>query len=424
MIDLLRIAIPFKEQFVSCGVDSLDRPVGLIDLNECALRGCKLEAGEVKYLGVGEYEVGRLRHPYESLPSSNSTLSFKIFKGGDNYWPHIEIKASPAKLLQAHNVYGSDNVKLCVETLVIAFTHALPSICDMLDFYFSELKQIDCTYMARVETEMQSRAVIQALKNLSSGQTRASRSAHETTVYWGTTSRNGKKSSHKQLKAYLKMAEVLAQITELQKVVETTEEGSWQRVQLAALQDADLQDFARNTIRFEASVMPNFLKRLGFPTRMGDFVHHCESMKNKRCPVQWLWFESWKDIFKTFEGKDVNIYNDDEVRDLLRAEFLAYTPNGKITYAKADRLFRFIRALKNEGWDEVKHTTSESTFYRNIQTISSVIPKSFLINLQTSAASNVVPLVRLINVDFNNQLPLGWVEPQSLAKQTRLRAVS
>jgi II/X family phage/plasmid replication protein len=271
---------------------------------------------------------------------------------------------------------------------------------------------------------MQSRAVIFALRNLSSGQTRASKSAHETTAYWGKDSRGGKASRHKLLKAYLKHFEVESQLKELLKVVDTTDEGSWQRRQVAALQSDTVQQFAKNNVRFEASIMPAMLNRLGFPLRVGDFVHHCESMKKTTfCPIQFLWHESWKDIFKTFEGKQVNIYNDDEVRDVLRREYATVTPTGKLSFAKADRLFRFVRSLKSEGWEEVKHTTPEPTFYRNVGLVTKVIPKAFLVNLQNSAASNVVPLIRLINVDFTKQLPVGWVEPRPLTEQRRLRAV-
>jgi phage/plasmid replication protein, gene II/X family len=134
----------------------------------------------------------------------------------------------------------------------------------------------------------------------------------------------------------------------------------------------------------------------------------------------------WEDIFKTFEGNQVNIYNDDEVRDALRANYQTVSSKGKVSYAKADRLFRFIRSLKNEGWDEVKLTTPESTFYYNINLISSVIPRAYLQNLQAHAASNVVPLIRMINVDFTKQHPQNWQEPKPLYKQFRegLRAVS
>jgi II/X family phage/plasmid replication protein len=425
MIDLLRIAIPFNENFVAGDVSN-DKISGIVDLKECHIRGCKLESGSITY-NDGQYDFESLRHPYESLPSSWSTLSFKVHAGGSTYWPFIEIKASPAKLLQGHNVFGSCDVRLCVESLVTTFSTALPAMSEMMDFRSSEIKQIDCTFTARLSSDSEARNTISALRNLSNGQTRSSKSSHDTTAYWGTKNSNGGKSAsrHKQLKAYLKHHEVQNAIKEIQAKLVKSKQDLYQR-QLDVLSSPVVQAFAENSLRFEASVMPRMLKRLGFPIHVGSFVAHCESMKARQCPIQYLWNHAWDDIFKTFEGKDVNIYDDDEIRDLLRANFSSVTKTGKTVYSKADRLFRFIRSLKSEGWDEVKATMSEPTFYRNVQEVSSLIPKSYLQNLQAQAASNVAPLIRFINVDFSKQHPETWQEPLPLYKQLRngLRAVS
>ncbi len=424
MIDMLRIAIPFNEKFV-VGDTSSERISGIIDLRECNIRGAKLESGNVTF-NDGQFDFESLRHPYESLPSSWSTLSFKIHAGGSTYWPFIEIKASPAKLLQGHNVFGSCDVRLCIESLVTTFNLALPAMCDMLDFKLSEIKAIDVTFTARLESDSEARNTISALRNLSSGQTRSSKSAHDTTAYWGTKNSTGGKSAsrYKQLKAYLKHHELQHSIKETQAKLERTKQDCYQK-QLDALNSPVVQAFAKNSLRFEATILPRMLKRLGFPLHVGSFVEHCESMSKRHCPIQYLWSVAWEDIFKTFEGKEVNIYDDDQVRELLRANYSTITATGKTVYSKADRLFRFVRSLKNEGWDEVKATTPESTFYRNIQDISAHIPKSYLQNLQAQAASNVVPLIRFINVDFAKQQPENWQEPLPLYKQLRnnLRAV-
>ncbi|QYJ87854.1 phage/plasmid replication protein, II/X family [Shewanella mesophila] len=418
MIDLLRIAIPFDEVFV-VGDTASDRISGLIDLKECNLRGAKLESGNVTF-NDGQYDFESLRHPYESLPSSWSTLSFKIHAGGSTYWPFIEIKASPAKLLQGHNVYGSDDVRLCVESLVTTFNMGMPRLAEMLDFRSAEIKQIDCTFTAHLDSEADARNIITVLRNLSSGQTRSSKSAHETTAYWGVKSSNdGQKSSRrKQLKAYLKHFELQHQIKETEHKLKITKKDVYKR-QLEAMTAPEVLAFAQNSLRFEASILPKTFKRLGFPTHVGDFVRHCENLSRRCCPIQYLWDYAWKDIFKTFEGKQVNIYNDDDVRAALRAEYFTVTKTGKTTYSKADRLFRFVRSLKHEGWDEVKATMPERTFYRTISEVSSVIPKSYLQNLQASASSNVVPLVRFVNVDFSKQHPANWHEPKPLHQQLR-----
>ncbi|MBB1477841.1 phage/plasmid replication protein, II/X family [Shewanella sp. SG41-3] len=424
MIDMLRIAIPFNEKFVA-GDTSSERISGLIDLKECHLRGAKLESGNITF-NDGQFDFESLRHPYESLPSSWSTLSFKIHQGGSTYWPFVEIKASPAKLLQGHNVFGSCDVRLCIESLVTSFTLAIPALTDMLDFKLSEIKAIDVTFTAHLESDSQARSTINALRNLSSGQTRSSKSSHDTTAYWGTKNSSGGKSAsrHKQLKAYLKHHELQHSIKETESKLERTKQDLYQK-QLDVLNSPIVSAFAKNSLRFEATILPRMLTRLGFPIHVGSFVEHCENMQKKYCPIQYLWSHAWDDIFKTFEGQHVNIYNDDEVQKVLRANYFSVTKSGKVVYSKADRLFRFVRSLKNEGWEEIKATTPEKTFYRNVKEVSDVIPRSYLQNLQAQAASNVVPLIRLINVDFSKQHPENWQEPKPLYEQLRsnLRAV-
>ncbi len=425
MIDLFRLAIPFDESFVVGGVDKSGRLSGLVNLLECGLRGAKLAAGSVTN-NDGQIDYEDLFCPYESLPSSLSSLAFKIHQGGPTYWPFVEIKASPAKLLQGHNVFGSDDVRLCLEALVTTFTLGMPRLSEMLDFKNTELKQIDCTFSAQLPNESVSRNVVHALRNISSGQTRSSKSAHATTAYWGIkSSKGGKNSRRKQLKAYLKHFELQKCIEDAKAKYKKTKDEIYLN-QLNAMQSPEVIKFAENALRFEASVMPRTLARLGFPTRMGDFVERCENFKV--CPIAYLWNEAWQDIFSTFEGAQMNIYDDEQVRKALRKQFVSTRIKeiksgrhiGKhktiISYAKADRLFRFFRSLKSEGWEEVKLTTAKNTFYDNIKLLTQVVSKAHLQNLH-SIASNVVPLVQFINVDFAKQHPENWQEPKPLHEQ-------
>lgn len=402
MIDLLRIAIPFETDFVAGSDDGSN---GLVDLKVCHSYGAKLESGQVT-IENGQAEISSLRHPYESLPSSWSTLSFKIFAGGANYWPFVEIKASPAKLLQGHNVYGSCDIELCIEAMVSSFTTAMPQFCQMLDFYSAEIKQIDCTFTAQMPDETTSRNVIHALRNISNGQTRSSKSAHDTTAYFGKGSR------HKRLKIYLKHFELQHQIKDaLAKYEKTKDELHLQQAQ--ALQQPSVLNFAKNALRFEASIMPRMFERLGFPKRVGDFVGKCQEFNG--CPIQYMWSLAFKDIFESFKGVEMNVYDDEKIHLALRDEYKTETKSG-YSYSKADRLFRFFRSMKHEGFDEIKATTPKNTFYDNLRLLTKVVPKAYLQNLQ-SIASNVVPLVRFIDVDFNKQHPENWQEPRPLHEQ-------
>ncbi len=415
MIDLLTIKIPFVDSIVAMSPDGAS---GLIDLRECQQRGCRMEAGDVTFT-ANDYrldseniclaEVSALRHPFEALPSSWSTLAFKVRAGGLNYFPHIELKASPAKLLQGHNVYGTCNVMLCIDALITAFCYALPDMAEILEFNNAELAQIDCTFSAHLNTESDSRNVIHALRNISNGQTRGAKSAFDTTAYFGKGSR------HKRLKAYLKQFELQDQINKAQANYEKTKSQVYKK-QLEAMTAPEVQEFAKNALRLEASVMPRMLKRLGIPTNIWAFETYSESFEG--CLIQQLWKQSWSDIFKTFEGATMRTYSDTEIHENLRNHFKTETKSG-FSYSKADRLFRTFRMMKHEGWDEVKSTTPKATFYRVIEDLTKVVPKAYLQNLQATA-SNVVPLIRFVNVDFSKQHPSNWVEPMRLSEQYEL----
>ena len=100
----------------------------------------------------------------------------------------------------------------------------------------------------------------------------------------------------------------------------------------------------------------------------------------------------------------MNVYNDDEVFQKLKDHYATTTPSGKVSYAKANRIFRFFRDIKNEGFAEVKRVASNGSFYRNLDLLTAVVPRAYLQNLH-SVKSNIIPLVRLVNVDFSKPTP-------------------
>jgi len=139
--------------------------------------------------------------------------------------------------------------------------------------------------------------------------------------------------------------------------------------------------------------------------------------------VESLWSEAFKDVFNALGDEKMNIFDDDEIENKLKANFSKVSEKtGKTSYAKANRLFRFYRSFKNEGFDEVKRTTAPRTFYDNMKELCTVVSKAHLQNLK-GMASNVVPMLRVINVDFANQHPKNWKEPEHLCDQMQLRAV-
>ncbi|NMU24571.1 replication protein, partial [Vibrio parahaemolyticus] len=67
----------------------------------------------------GNTSISSLRHPWESVPSSYTSIAMKVFQGS-GFRPNacVELKCSPAKILQGHNVYGSDSLLTCATAIL------------------------------------------------------------------------------------------------------------------------------------------------------------------------------------------------------------------------------------------------------------------------------------------------------------------
>ncbi|PIJ48496.1 hypothetical protein BLD49_15690 [Erwinia sp. OLMDSP33] len=127
MIDLIQLSIPFKSEYVIEVLSADERGGYYIDLEEIARRtGLRLTARDVEFEIGGDLQVTGLSHPYESLPSHFASLAMKVHQGSNLAPPRVELKASPAKLLQGHNVFGPTDVALCAEALFTPFCLAMP----------------------------------------------------------------------------------------------------------------------------------------------------------------------------------------------------------------------------------------------------------------------------------------------------------
>ena len=187
------------------------------------------------------------------------------------------------------------------------------------------------------------------------------------------------------------------------------------------MQSEEVRAFAENALRFEASILPRMFQRLNIPTHLGDFMDYAENFDG--CLIESLWSEAFKDVFSALGEENMNVFDDEEILNRLKIKFAKVSlKTGNTSYAKANRLFRFYRSFKNEGYEEVKRTTAPRTFYDNMTELCTVVSKAHLQNLK-GIASNVVPMLKVINVDFSKQHPSSYIEPKHLSEQIQLRAV-
>ena len=122
MIDLLEIKIPFDASLVEV-INDRHSLVGL----DYQLMDIPMGAKSIHWRDDGSIGTSCLYHPYESLPTSFTGMAFKCHLDG-YFFPHITLKASPAKILQGHNVFGFDDMRLSVEEMLFHLRGKHPTI--------------------------------------------------------------------------------------------------------------------------------------------------------------------------------------------------------------------------------------------------------------------------------------------------------
>lgn len=406
MLDRIHMFIPFKaDQVRRSGPDwSADEQVHWIDMESL---GVPLQ-GQVSRGDDGELQAEYLRHAWESLSTGFTPMAFKVFDKslGKRLLPGVELKASPAKLLQGHNVFGPTSIELGAQVMLKWLAGGYPDLFAKLDVPAAQVYALDCTFSSRLPDERTALQVIEALTNVTNGHTKSRGDNYQTSAYWGA-----KESRLKRLKAYLKHTEYDAQLAELKRTA---------RRDVSALRtyrvmsDQRLIDWTRYLLRLEATVMHRWMERRGIPSRLVDLIAHQQALKDQgRCLIQECWEAVTKDLFAAFEGISMRVINDEKVLAALIEKHTKLDRKGKPNDSHARNLFRTYRSLKDYGWEETQNSMSRATFYRHISDICECgLSKAALQKLHDSdQKNNVVPLLRFVNVDFGAQRPDWYVEP-------------
>jgi II/X family phage/plasmid replication protein len=408
MLDRLHFFVPFAPQFVT--IERMDSTrEGKGDICSVDLKALDVRlVGSITYEPNGSPLVEDLRHPYESVPSSFTGMALKVFPRtyGKRVSPGIELKASPAKLLQGHNVFGPSCIELGFTTMVDLLARAYPHLVSMLDFRCAVLISLDATYSSRLANESTCLQAMQAIQGVSSGQTKARGDNYATTSYFGS-----KTSRTKRLKLYLKWQEYCAQIKSLE--AERTPEA---KRTLAVMLDPALQEWAKNLMRLEVTILKRFLEARDISHNMIMLIQKQREFDTPDAFLQYLWTESTADLFKAFEGQTMKVITDEAVKKHLLSNFTTYTAAGKARETMPLSAFRTYRMIRDYGYDEAMVSMSRATFYRHVSMIADCgISKATLQKLNDSQQSNVVPLLRFVTIDFSSQRPSWYVEPRLIA---------
>ena len=410
MIDLLEISIQFDSSLVET-IDERHAFVG-VDFNEMNI---PLGAKSIHFRDDDTIGTCGLYHPYESLPTSFTGIAMKVNFDG-HFYPHITIKGSPAKVLQGHNVFGSDDLELCVSEMLYWVQDAYPELYGMLAINTAEIRKMDVTYMSIVGSPKLVRSAIDYMSRISNGQTKPTKSKKfETTMYWG-----GATSRLIRQKCYSKFDEYLAQLDKFKKLAEKGDAHALKIVNV--MSDDRLMNIARTSLRWECTFMKRWLERNDIPVNAWDLINY---QKENPDFLKRIWSKGFEKIFDAMKGLDMTIVNDDKVLGRLKLEFGKPLASGRTSYRKAINLYSFYIQLKAMGLDEIKSQRLYSVPRLNAilaDLCTAGFSKSFLQNLHVNDGSKTIPFVNLINIDFSKQTPDWYVEPLSTPQKLRLVA--
>ncbi len=407
MIDMVAISVPFLRKYY------VDSPTGapfiddrtLVERFGLDMSGCVSWDAEHH-----KFTFTQLHHKFESLPSSFASLAFKIINGTDfKQIPYIKIVGNPAKLLQGHNVYGPDNLELCIMAVVQAFVFGDHNLTDYLDWEHACVDYLDLTYTAHVANQQQAQQCLDMMRNIKVGQTRPwYDDSYASTIYFN------KGSELRINKVYLKLLELDAQINKLTRRYAQTKYEHFRR-QLIEITRPEIRQFATGALRFETRVYRQWLNAQGVNTSLG-LITDPNLQKNDPDIIPRLWRSAFQDIFKSFEGATMNTYDTESVLNGLKIAFGRPTKTGT-SYAKANRLYGIYRNIMADGFQRTKASHDRATWGRYMKDLNHAgLSLAQLMNL-TGEHSNVVPFIKMINVDFSKQLPADYVEPLPLSQQ-------
>ncbi|EPZ2476178.1 phage/plasmid replication protein, II/X family [Acinetobacter baumannii] len=395
MLDFLRLAIPIIPTYVR----SLDNHHWFNgDIRDY---GIPAATRHVSKTDDGQTITGDLYHPYESLPSDYTDMAVKFYTNTMNTPPYVEIKASPLKLLQGHNVYGFESIELGSDHMLGMLLEAFPQLAPILDLPNTEVLHLDTTYLFRLPHQNMVQPTLDYMANLASGHRKAREVKYDNYITWGND------GASVRPKAYGKFEEVKSQLNKIQK---KADKGCMRSKSLVIAMNGALQ-FANAILRLEARICKTYLTKNGYPSNLFQLIklQHEQPELLLR-----LWHVAFDPILKTMEGKYMNFASDDELLSVLMSHLVTYTKKGNPSYTKAYNALDFYRSLRTDGWVKVKSRHLENRFHVRVrQLLDCGISKSHLQNLHKNPNGKVIPFVRLFELKMADQLPPDYVQPVS-----------
>lgn len=404
MLDHLRFAVSVLPIY-SIQMPSSDR-VEIHHFNQQLVDlGLRCSARSVSRDDDGNISSRDLYVPYDSLPSNYTDMAIKFFDKGINTLPYLELKASPAKLMQGHNVYGSCSIEQGAYEMLGLLVSAYPELCQYLDFTNIEVLHLDATFSARLPHQNQVQPVLDFLANVGKGHRKATYKAHENYCRWGN------QGASISAKAYGKYLEVKSQIADFEKRALKGDT----RAKSCAIALSKAYPFSFGLLRLESRITKTYLTKNGYPSNLWELIDYQKEHPNL---LSDLWNIAFNPIFEALQGEYMHFNTDFELEQIIKDKLVTYTKTGKPSYAKANHAIDFYERLKRVGFSKLHEQVrngeySKQIFYRNIKLLTDCgISRSHLQNLHAQD-NKVVPFVQLVQIDFTKQTPDDYIEPVS-----------
>jgi II/X family phage/plasmid replication protein len=341
MLDKIVLWAPVKTELVELTSDGRHCIIcfDLLDL------GLKVGSYDVYKDEQGNVRTQILYHAWSKIPTSHTSMSFKLFHDVAGH-PYVELKCSPAKIMQGHNVYGTDWIEEgALEMLgFLAQTH--PALYDILDIGNTEVKQLDATYSFRFRDDKEAEKVLALLRNVSTQHIRKSAkdAMFKNTLYFGS-----ERCKRYARKVYVKFNEFKDQLEQQIKLAKANDKCA-QRV-VKVMSDPELQNFARGLLRFETGIKAYVMKELDIPTNLFQLIRYQKANPNF---LQDLWVKANHQIFQAFEGTNMKVSDHETVFKNILAVHKTVSTEKKICTRKVDELMDFYLSLESIGYNETK----------------------------------------------------------------------
>lgn len=317
-------------------------------------------------LKVSAYEVFRdengkvqhqiLKHSFSTLPTSFTNIAFKFVHESVTH-PFVEFKASPAKILQGHNVYGSDFIENGFWQMLGHLKEAHPKLFDMLDVGSIEVIKLDLTYSARLKNDEQVIQVLDFMRNMSTQYIRKSTksSSFANTVYFGAEC-----AKRFARKAYCKFVEFMHQLENYKKLAARNDKSAQRIVEV--MSDPNLQKFASGLLRFETSIKAFALREHNIPTNVWQLIRYQNQNPHF---LKDLFIKANSQLFEAFKGQTIKMTDHESIKKQIALKLPEIKSQNKISFLKADQVFNFYLFLEKNGHTAAK-LKYEDNYFRYI----------------------------------------------------------